>query len=158
MKKAMIVLIPVALAAVLVWVFFFGGKGEQQRMKGEGGGMNSFSFELSETGKKGGGMEKKVIPDQFVGRKKHRLKIVMEAPIDSKEREERFEKPLEKALGDMGQIDGGGSMTGEVDGKYIVARCEIEVSVDDLEKGKVIVWQVLKEAGAPEGTRVEAVE
>ncbi len=141
MKKAIIILIPLALAAVAVWVFLNSGKPESQPVMNEGQGV-----------------KKEVIPDKFLGRKKHRLKIVMEAPIDSQERAERFEKPLEKALGDIGQIDGSGSMIGEVDGKYVVARCEIDLSVDDLKKGKAIVWQVLKEAGAPEKTVVEEVD
>jgi hypothetical protein len=83
-----------------------------------------------------------------------RLTISMPAPIQPVERGERFEEPLIDALGDLGEVDGGGSLLAEVDGKMVIQQADIEVYVKDVPKGLAVIRKCLKAQGAPKGTTI----
>jgi len=67
------------------------------------------------------------------------------------ERAERFEDPLELALGEHGAVSGGGTSLGE-DGAP--ESCDIELEVSDVIRALPIIRRVLVDQGAPPGTLV----
>ena len=83
-----------------------------------------------------------------------RLVISMPAPITAIERGERFEDPLSDALGDLGEVDGGGSLMAEEDGKMVIVESNINVYVRDVPKSLAVIRQTLKAKGAPKDTTI----
>lgn len=92
------------------------------------------------------------------GAKGYRLTITMLAPIQPIERGERFEEPLREALGNLGVVHGGGSLTKEIDGAMVITEVDIGVSVKDLERGLAIIRKCLKAQGAPKGTTIKQTQ
>jgi len=84
----------------------------------------------------------------------HRLTISMPAPITPIERGERFEDPLGDALGDLGEVEGGGSLMAEEDGEMVILEANIEVYVKDVPRSLAIIRKILKAQGAPRGTTI----
>ena len=82
------------------------------------------------------------------------LTITIPASLMPVERGERFEDPLDDALGDLGQVEGGGSLLHEVEGEKVIVSCDIEVFVKDLGKALPIIRKTLKSRGAPSGTTI----
>jgi hypothetical protein len=64
-------------------------------------------------------------------------------------RAERFEDPLEQALGVHGAVTGGGTSFAD-DGT--LESCDIEIEVSDIIRALPIIRRVLTEQGAPEGS------
>lgn len=87
-----------------------------------------------------------------------RLSITIYAPIGPLERGERFEDPLQKALGDSGAVLGGASAMAEVDGKMVITDIGISVRLRNLEQGLPIVRRTLVAQGAPRNTKIEQEE
>ena len=67
------------------------------------------------------------------------------------ERADRFEDPLEEALGNLGQVTGAGT---SVDDNGVPDSCDIEIEVSDVIRALPIIRRVLVEQGAPDGTVV----
>jgi hypothetical protein len=67
------------------------------------------------------------------------------------ERAERFEDPLELALGSHGAVTGAGTQLGDDNEP---GSCTIEVEVSDVVRALPIVRRVLVEQGAPAGSAV----
>ena len=74
-------------------------------------------------------------------------------PVD---RGRLFEDPLGAALqGEgVGKVGDSGTQMGVVDGKYVVAGCDIHVTLDDVERGLTVIRRVLTAAGAPAATTI----
>ena len=84
----------------------------------------------------------------------HRLTISLPAPITPIERGERFEDPIADALGDLGEVEGGGSLMTEEDGRMVIVESNIEVYVKDVPRSLALIRKVLKAQGAPKGTTI----
>ena len=83
-----------------------------------------------------------------------RLTISLPAPITPIERGERFEDPLAEALGDLGEVDGGGSLMTEEDGKMVIVESNIDVYVRDVPRSLAVIRRTLEKQGAPKGTTI----
>jgi len=70
------------------------------------------------------------------------------SPFD---RAERFEEPLEQALGAHGAVTGAGTQLADDGGP---GSCTIEVEVSDVVRALPIIRRVLVDQGAPEGSAV----
>ena len=71
--------------------------------------------------------------------------------ISPYERADRFEDPLEEALGAYGQVTGAGT---SMDDDGNPESCDIEIEVSDVVRALPIIRRVLVEQGAPDGTMV----
>ena len=71
--------------------------------------------------------------------------------ISPYERADRFEDPLEEALGAYGQVTGAGT---SMDDDGNPESCDIEIEVSDVVRALPIIRRVLIEQGAPDGTMV----
>ena len=67
-------------------------------------------------------------------------------------RGDKYEDALADALGELGEITGGGSQLGE--GKT-VAWCGIDVVVNDRDRGLKVIRQTMRSRGAPAETVIE---
>ena len=70
------------------------------------------------------------------------------------ERGKRFEEPLQRALGDLGSVEGGGSFLEEVGGEEKIVRVDILLRVRDPERALPVIRKTLKTKGAPKGTKI----
>jgi hypothetical protein len=70
------------------------------------------------------------------------------SPFD---RADRFEDPLEQALGPHGAVTGAGTQLADDGGP---GSCTIEVEVSDVVRALPIIRRVLVDQGAPEGSAV----
>ena len=70
-------------------------------------------------------------------------------PVD---RGAKYEDPLADALGELGDITGGGSQLGE---GQSIAYCGIDVVVNDRDRGLTVIRQSMRAIGAPAGTVIE---
>jgi hypothetical protein len=76
--------------------------------------------------------------------------------IDPMEREERFAGPIGRALraaGRLGRVVGGGTSM-SLGGPRFVSACYIDLDVTDLARAVSVLRRVLRDLGAPRGTRV----
>jgi hypothetical protein len=64
----------------------------------------------------------------------------------------KYENPLNDALGELGEVTGGGSQMGEGDS---IAYCGVDVVVNDRDRGLKVIRQNVKASGAPAGTIIE---
>jgi len=72
--------------------------------------------------------------------------------LKPKDRGEKYEDPLKDALGELGQVTGGGSQLG--DGNTI-EYCGVDVVVIDRHHGLKLVRKIMKSCGAPKETVLE---
>ena len=77
------------------------------------------------------------------------LLVHLPAGIEPIERIERFEYPIEDALGSLGTVSGGGTAVSE---EGTPLSCDVEVEVHDVARALPILRRVLSESGAPKGT------
>ena len=70
-------------------------------------------------------------------------------PMD---RGEKYEDPLNDALGELGEVTGGGSQLGEGD---TIAFCGLDVVVNHRENGLKVIRECLRSCGAPPDTVIE---
>jgi hypothetical protein len=68
------------------------------------------------------------------------------------ERGEKYENPLDDALGELGRVAGGGSQLGK--GKTI-AFCGVDVVVNDRDHGLRVIRECLRSCGAAPDTVIE---
>jgi hypothetical protein len=71
------------------------------------------------------------------------------------ERAEKYEDPLEEALGELGHITGGGSQLGKDDS---IEYCGIDIVVNDRDHGLRVIRKCLRACGAPPNTVIEEYE
>lgn len=67
-------------------------------------------------------------------------------------RGEKYEDPLIEALGNLGEVTGGGSQLGEGD---TIAFCGVDVVVNDRDRGLKVIRECLRSCGAPANTIIE---
>ena len=67
-------------------------------------------------------------------------------------RGEKYEDPLGKAMGNLGEVTGGGSQLGEGSS---IAYCGIDVIVTDRAQGLEIIRRAMHACGAPADTIIE---
>jgi hypothetical protein len=67
-------------------------------------------------------------------------------------RGEKYENPLGDALGDLGEVTGGGSQLGEGN---TIAFCGLDVVVNHRDRGLKVIRECLRACGAPSNTIIE---
>jgi hypothetical protein len=67
-------------------------------------------------------------------------------------RGEKYEDPLGKAMGELGEVTGGGSQLAEGDS---IAFCGIDVVVNDRVRGLEVIRRAMRACGAPPDTIIE---
>jgi hypothetical protein len=77
------------------------------------------------------------------------LLVHLPAGIEPIERFERFEDPIDQALGSLGAVSGGGTALNEGGEPE---SCDVEVEVHDVARALPILRRVLSENSAPRGT------
>ncbi|MFH5805787.1 hypothetical protein [Alienimonas sp. DA493] len=85
-------------------------------------------------------------------RGQHFFYVLIREPLGPIDRGEKYEDPLNAALGELGDVVGGGSQLGEGDA---VAFCGLDVVVNDRERGLQKIRQSLRACGAPADTVIE---
>jgi len=70
-------------------------------------------------------------------------------PVD---RGEKYEDPLAAALGELGDVTGGGSQLGEGN---TIEYCGIDVVVNDRDRGLKVIRKTMRSCGAPSDTIIE---
>jgi|SRR3954463_9332431 hypothetical protein len=85
-------------------------------------------------------------------RGQHFFCILIPEPLKPAERSEKYENPLSDALGELGEITGGGSQLGEGD---TIAFCGLDIVVNHREHGLRAIRQCLRSCGAPSNTIIE---
>lgn len=68
------------------------------------------------------------------------------------ERGDKYEEPLQNALGELGEVTGGGSQMGD---GHSIAYCGIDLVVNDRDRGLRIIRQSMRACGAPAETVIE---
>ena len=79
------------------------------------------------------------------------LLIHLPVELSPFDRAERFEEPLEQALGPHGAVTGAGTQLADDSGP---GSCTIEVEVSDVVRALPIIRRVLVDQSAPEGSAV----
>ena len=85
-------------------------------------------------------------------RGQHFFYVLIREPLGPMERGEKYEDPLAEALGNLGEVTGGGSQLG--DGNS-VAFCGLDVVVNDRDRGLKVIRKCLRSRGAPSNTTIE---
>jgi hypothetical protein len=90
--------------------------------------------------------------DAAADRGQHFFYVLLRESLDPVRRGEKYEDPLGDALGELGEITGGGSQLGEGD---TIAFCGIDIVVNDRERGLKVIRECLRACGARSGTIIE---
>ena len=85
-------------------------------------------------------------------RGQHFFYVLIPEPLGPMDRGEKYEDPLSDALGELGEVTGGGSQLGEGD---TIAFCGLDVVVNDRDRGLKVIRECLRSCGAPEDTIIE---
>src|SRR5687767_6850955 len=85
-------------------------------------------------------------------RGQHFFYVRIPEPLGPVDRGEKYEDPLDDALGELGQVTGGGSQMGEGD---TIEYCGVDVVVNDRDRGLRIIRQCMHSCGAPAETVIE---
>ena len=85
-------------------------------------------------------------------RGQHFFYILIHESLGPHDRAEKYEEPLNNALGELGEITGGGSQLGE--GNSILF-CGLDVVVNHREQGLKIIRECLRSCNAPPNTIIE---
>lgn len=91
----------------------------------------------------------------------YRLTITIPGAFSPIERYERFEGPLERELGALVIVHGGGTASEEVDGRLEISEVDIGLTVADFDRALPLIRACLRAQGAPQGTvirRADAAE
>lgn len=81
-----------------------------------------------------------------------RLVAQINARVGPMDRYELFEEPLTEALGENGEVTGGGTMMGE-DGE--IEYCDVDICLPQATEGLVeLLVSLFEEAGAPKGSKL----
>jgi hypothetical protein len=85
-------------------------------------------------------------------RGQHFFYVLIHESLGPADRGGKYEDPLNDALGDLGEVTGGGSQLGEGDA---IAFCGVDVLVNDRDRGLKVIRQCLRACGAPANTVIE---
>lgn len=85
-----------------------------------------------------------------------RLTITIPRSIGAVERGDRFEDPLQDALGDRGIVHGGGSCSRENAEGLSIVEVDIGLTVADLDEALPVLRACLHAQGAPPNTTIRA--
>jgi hypothetical protein len=85
-------------------------------------------------------------------RGQHFFYVLIHESLGPMDRADKYEEPLSEALGELGEITGGGSQLG--DGNTI-AFCGLDVVVNDRDRGLKVIRECLRTCGAPANTIIE---
>jgi hypothetical protein len=85
-------------------------------------------------------------------RRQHFFYIRIPESIEPLARGDKYEDPLAEALGELGEVTGGGSQLGEGD---TIAYCGLDVVVSDRDRGLAVIRKTLHACHAPAGTVIE---
>ena len=85
-------------------------------------------------------------------RGEHFFYVLIREPLHPSERDEKYADPVGQALGELGEVTGGGSQLGEGD---TIAFCGIDVVVNHRERGLKVIRECLRACGAPSDTIIE---
>lgn len=90
--------------------------------------------------------------ERFAERGQHFFYVLVRESLDPAQRGEKYEDPLSDALGELGEIVGGGSQLGDND---TIAFCGIDVVVNDRDRGLRDIRRCLVKSGARSDTVIE---
>ncbi|MDB5296666.1 MAG: putative lipoprotein, partial [Phycisphaerales bacterium] len=79
----------------------------------------------------------------------HFFYVLIRGPVGPAERGEKYEDPLADALGDLGEVTGGGSQLGDGDA---IEYCGLDVVVNDCGRGLSVIRACLRSCHAPADT------
>src|SRR5687768_18328169 len=85
-------------------------------------------------------------------RGQHFFYVLIPEPLGPMDRGEKYEDPLSEALGELGEVTGGGSQLGEGD---TIAFYGVDVVVNDRERKLKVIRECLRARGAPPNTVIE---
>lgn len=85
-------------------------------------------------------------------RGQHFFYVLIREPLGPMDRGAKYEDPLNDALGELGEVTGGGSQLGEDD---TIAFCGLDVVVNHRENGLKVIRECLRSCGAPASTIIE---
>ena len=85
-------------------------------------------------------------------RGQHFFYVLIRESLGPAERVEKYEGPLNDALGDLGEVTGGGSQLGE---SGAIAYCGLDVVVNHRDRGLKVIRECLRTLGAPANTIIE---
>jgi hypothetical protein len=85
-------------------------------------------------------------------RGQHFFYILIHEPLGPMDRGDKYEDPLNNALGELGGVTGGGSQLGEGN---TIAFCGLDVVVNHRERGLRVIRECLRACGAPPNTIIE---
>ena len=83
---------------------------------------------------------------------RHFFYVLLHEPLGPIERGEKYEDPLINALGELGEVTGGGSQMGEDD---TIAFCGLDVVVNHRDRGLRVIRECLRSSGAGSDTIIE---
>jgi hypothetical protein len=85
-------------------------------------------------------------------RGQHFFYVLIREPLAPLERGDKYEDPLAEALGELGEVTGGGSQLGEGNS---IEHCGVDVVVNDRNHGLKVIRKCLRACGAAENTVIE---
>ncbi len=85
-------------------------------------------------------------------RGQHFFYVLIPEPLGPMDRGEKYEDPLADALGELGEVTGGGSQLGDGDA---IAFCGLDLVVNHRERGLKVIRECLRSCGAPADTIIE---
>ena len=85
-------------------------------------------------------------------RGQHFFYVLIPEPLAPMDRGDKYEDPLIDALGDLGEVTGGGSQLGDGD---TISFCGLDVVVNHRERGLKVIRDCLRSCGAPSNTIIE---
>jgi hypothetical protein len=90
--------------------------------------------------------------EDAAGRGRHFFYILIPEPLKPRDRGDKYEDPLTDALGELGEVIGGGSQLGEGD---TIEFCGLDVIVNHRDRGLKVIRECLRSCGAPSKTIIE---
>lgn len=85
-------------------------------------------------------------------RGQHFFYVLIPESLQQIRRAEKYEGPLSDALGELGEVSGGGSQMGE---SNTVAFCGVDVVVNHHDRGLKVIRECLRACGAAPETNIE---
>lgn len=85
-------------------------------------------------------------------RGQHFFYVLIRGPLPPLDRGDKYEEPLAEALGELGEVTGGGSQLGEGD---TIEYCGLDVVVNHRDRGLKVIRECLRLCGAPTNTIIE---
>jgi hypothetical protein len=90
--------------------------------------------------------------DAAADRVQHFFYVLIHESLDPVRRGEKYEDPVRDALGELGEVTGGGSQLGEGD---TIAFCGIDIVVNHRERGLKVIRECLRACSVRSDTIIE---